>query len=259
MFYTLTEENESFGNTVTVSYGSNQKHNNLGAFIGSTVEPFRERYVPKYRQIFNCEDVAKKVYHTSNRVTSSVFKLMTYEGAADIVSSAKLDIIGDYVHSSGFPCLALRLDPTIGNRYYIELTCQNDLTGRFAVVAYDSTGSFITTLPIKARVHEGMALVKGSGGFTYFQTQADGKKSIEFEVTDDSVKELYVFFKGGSKDLYLRGVTVFATERGRIIDNVVPQLNGKPTNAGCYGDIVKSSINNTTAWVMLDKWRAITI
>ena len=80
-----------------------------------------------------------------------------------------------------------------------------------------------------------------------------------FEVTDSNVKELYVFFKGGTEDLYLRGVTVFATERGRIIQDVVPQLNGIPTNAGSFGDMVKSSIDDNAAWVMLDKWHSITI
>lgn len=255
---TLTEENESMCNTVIVSYGSNDVHNNNGVYIGSSVESFRNRYLPKYRQVFNCEEVVKKVYHTSNRVTSSVFKIMAYEGAQDIVSSANLDVSGDYIHSAGFPCLALRLDPTVGNRYYVEITCKENYFGRFAIVAYDKTGGFITTMPIKPRVHEGMARVDASG-LTYFQTQADGKPSIEFEVTDSNVGKLYIFFKGGTDDLYIRGVTVFATGEGRVINDAVPQLNGIPTNAGCYGDMVKSSTDENVAWVMLDKWREIAL
>ena len=243
---TLTEENESMCNTVIVSYGSNHVHKNNGVYIGSAIESFRNRYAPKYRQVFNCEDVAKKVYHTSNRVTSSVFKLMTYEGAQDIVSSEKLDVSGEYIHSSGFPCLALRLDPSVGNRYYVELTCKENYSGRIAIVAYDKAGGFITKQPIKPRVNENMAMVSSSG-FTYFQTQVDGKTSIEFEVTDSDVGELYIFFKGGTDDLYIRGVTVFASGAGKVINDVVPQLNGIPTNAGCYGDMVKNSIDDGVA------------
>lgn len=255
---TLTEENESMCNTVIVSYGANDNHVNNAAYIGSTIVPFRNRHLPKYRQVFNCEEVVKKVYHTSNRVTSSMFKLMTYEGAKDIVSSANLDVSGDYIHSKAFPCLALKLDPTLGNQYYITLNCQKEYTGRFAIVAYDNNGEFITTQPIKLRVHENMAFVEVSG-LCYFQTQSDGKDSIEFEVIDSNVKELYVFFKGGTNDLYIRGVTIFATGDGRVINDVVPQLNGIPTNDGCFGDMVKSSIDNNTVWVMLDQWKAITL
>ncbi len=255
---TLTEENESMCNTVIVSYGANDDHINNAAYIGSTVVPFRNRHLPKYRQVFNCEEVVKKVYHTANRVTSSMFKLMTYEGVKDIVSSANLDVSGDYIHSKAFPCLALKIDPTVGNQYYITLNCQEEYTGRFAIVAYDKNGEFITNQPIKLRVHENMALVEASGLY-YFQTQADGKDSIEFEVIDSNVKELYVFFKGGTNDLYIRGVTVFATGDGRVINDVIPQLNGIPNNAGCFGDMVKSSIDNNTVWVMLDQWKAITL
>lgn len=255
---TLLESNESMCNTVTVSYGSNDDHINNSKYIGSSIVPFRNRHLPKYRQVFNCEEVAKKVYHTSNRVTSSVFKLMTYEGAVDIVSSVRLDVSGDYIHSEAFPCLALKLDPAVGNRYYITLNCKEDYTGRFAIVAYDKTGAFITNQPIKPRVNENMAMVEASG-LVYFQTQTDGKDSIEFEVTDSNVSELYVFFKGGTNALYLRGVTVFATGDGRVINDVVPQLNGIPTNAGCFGDMVKSSTDNSVAWVMLDTWRAVTV
>ena len=256
---TLLESNESMANTIIVSYGANDVLTNNGDYIGSHIETLRNRHLPKYKQILNNENVKRKVYATSNRVTSSLFKIMTYEGAKDVVPTGNIKIDGDYVYSTSFPCLALKLDPTVGNRYYIKLNCKDDYTGRFAIVAYNSNGDLITSYPIKTRVNEKMSLINGSNGFTYFQTQVDGKDSIEFEVTDSNISELYVFFKGGTKALYLKGLTVYATDKGAIINDVNPQLNGSPTNKGDHGDIVKSTLDDTTAWVMLDKWYPITL
>ena len=256
---TLLETNESSSNTVTVSYGTNKEHVNNAKYIGSYVEACRNRHLPKYRQVFNCEDVTRTVYLTSNRVTSSMFKIMTYDGAKDVVSSSKPSVSGDYIFSEGFPCLALKIDPTVGNRYYVEISCKEEYSGRFAIFGYNNSGGFVTSCPVKTRVHEELAKTEGTGGFIYYQTQVDGKTSIEFEITDDSLRELYIFFKAGTNALYLRSVTVFATGEGRVINNSVPQLNGVPTNAGRYGDIVKSTTDETKAWVMLDTWREITI